>query len=571
MLRRLSCMHMLDPLEPRRLLYAGDLDTTFGVNGSVAFPTAGFINATGGDTFLVPVDNGLEKIDANAAPVTSFGSNGVATFPFQPLDTLLLRSGKILTWGAQTADVIDGKIERLNADGSIDTTFGNGGSVDLPGALNFDLAETVQEQSDGKLVVLGELAGNSMEQIKRLNSDGSVDSTFHPANDGGRRLLVQSDDKIITETSESPGIIRYNADGTRDMSFGVDGQVDTKNLGYLADIALVPGSDSFVMVDANMKVSRFRANGTLDTTFGTNGTADAGFELSFGDGFDSTIIPAPDDKWLVFCPAAMTRYNADGTRDETFGRVLASRNRFDGAAFDSKGDILITVADSNGDNGAIMRLQGSATGAPGPYVLVGSTLNITGTAGDDDIRADNGLNGDIDVGIVNQFARLFDNADVSLVSVLAGAGNDRVSFASTFDKPVTASGGDGNDSLFGGAEDDSLSGNGGNDILIGNDGNDRLAGNGGSDTLLGEAGDDILYGGKGNDVLRGKSGNDILLGGAGHDRLFGGIGADTFAGGNGDDLVVSTDGTAESIFGDAGTDSVIGDASDILFSVEDTG
>src|SRR5437763_14920000 len=117
-------MHVFDPLEPRRFLNAGDLDATFGVGGRVALPNEASIKAAGGDAFVVRLTNGLEKVDASAAPVTSFGNDGIATLPFELSDSLLLRNGKILVRGAQHTEGVDGKIERLNADGSLDTTFG---------------------------------------------------------------------------------------------------------------------------------------------------------------------------------------------------------------------------------------------------------------------------------------------------------------------------------------------------------------------------------------------------------------------------------------------------------------
>src|SRR4051812_49185032 len=111
-------MQTIERLEPRRLLYAGDLDTTFGVNGSVALSNESFITAAGNNTFFIPLTSGLEKIDASAAPVTSFGSNGAVTLPFAP-NILLLKSGKILVEGVQSGETFAGKIERLNVDGSL--------------------------------------------------------------------------------------------------------------------------------------------------------------------------------------------------------------------------------------------------------------------------------------------------------------------------------------------------------------------------------------------------------------------------------------------------------------------
>jgi uncharacterized delta-60 repeat protein len=67
---------------------------------------------------------------------------------------------------------------RLNGDGSLDTSFGNGGSVIQPlGA--FDDTPTIRLQNDGKIV----LAGTSDQHfgLMRLDADGSLDTTFGDA------------------------------------------------------------------------------------------------------------------------------------------------------------------------------------------------------------------------------------------------------------------------------------------------------------------------------------------------------------------------------------------------------
>ena len=105
----------------------------------------------------------------------------------------------------------------------------------------------------------------------------------------------------------------------------------------------------------------------------------------------------------------------------------------------------------------------------------------------------------------------------------AGAGNDAVNLGwlggSDFPRPMTVSGGEGNDTLVGGAGNDSLDGGVGDDCLSGNDGDDTLMGLGGNDTLDGGAGNDALYGHAGNDVLRTSDGGET-------DSIYGGSGTD---------------------------------------------
>jgi Ca2+-binding RTX toxin-like protein len=98
-------------------------------------------------------------------------------------------------------------------------------------------------------------------------------------------------------------------------------------------------------------------------------------------------------------------------------------------------------------------------------------------------------------------------------------------------------GGDGDDALFGGAGADSMLGGLGADNLEGDDGNDTIAGGVGNDTLRGWNDNDSLDGGDGDDLVVGWSGNDSLVGGLGNDQLFGDDGADTLVGGAGGDVL----------------------------------
>jgi hypothetical protein len=109
--------------------------------------------------------------------------------------------------------------------------------------------------------------------------------------------------------------------------------------------------------------------------------------------------------------------------------------------------------------------------------------------------------------------------------------------------PVTAFGGDGDDSLTGGMGDDTLSGGPGDD------------------TLDGYAGDDLLDGGTGDDVLRGREGMDSLLGGGGDDAITGGPGADLIEGGEDDDALFGNEGN-DTILGQGGADEIYGDEGD---------
>jgi uncharacterized delta-60 repeat protein len=131
-------------------------------------------------------------------------------------------------------------IIRLNNDGSIDNTFNISPGFEAP--IN---VYKVKYLSTGKILVCGgftEYNGTNISGICRLNSDGTLDTTFNNSGIGQtltseiRTFDIQSDGKIIIAFSNGSGsntyydgtsnviplqqlVIRLNADGTYDNTF----------------------------------------------------------------------------------------------------------------------------------------------------------------------------------------------------------------------------------------------------------------------------------------------------------------------------------------------------------------
>lgn len=138
----------------------------------------------------------------------------------------------------------------------------------------------------------------------------------------------------------------------------------------------------------------------------------------------------------------------------------------------------------------------------------------------------------------------------------AGEDNDNVDGGADDDQ---IDGGFGRDVLQGGAGIDRINGRDGEDVLEGGAGNDILSGGNGFDAIYGGSGHDVLDGDDGSDNLSGEEGNDILRGGIGRDVLRGGVGDDNLSGGDEDDLVFGDEGR-DVIYGDGGADILLGGA-----------
>ena len=116
-------------------------------------------------------------------------------------------------------------IVRLNPNGSFDSTFSS--IIGIQGHIY-----CIRKQSDEKIIIAGDFTsinGKTLIRIARLNSNGNLDSTFHPINNINRQvssILPQSDGKIIITGDFSPlvsqhlyGIARLNNNGSLDSTF----------------------------------------------------------------------------------------------------------------------------------------------------------------------------------------------------------------------------------------------------------------------------------------------------------------------------------------------------------------
>jgi uncharacterized delta-60 repeat protein len=161
----------------------------------------------------------MRKLNADGSTDTSFSiGTGFNNIVF---DGALQTDDKIIAVGFFTSlqGVDARRVARVNTDGTIDTTFNNAGT----GFNNNAFCVTIQP--NGKILVGGEFAtynGISIPRIVRLNTDGTLDTTFNGSVSGiVRYIKVLEDGKILVGGGFSNGMIRLNSDGSVDTSFNV--------------------------------------------------------------------------------------------------------------------------------------------------------------------------------------------------------------------------------------------------------------------------------------------------------------------------------------------------------------
>jgi Ca2+-binding RTX toxin-like protein len=215
--------------------------------------------------------------------------------------------------------------------------------------------------------------------------------------------------------------------------------------------------------------------------------------------------------------------------------------------------------DGGGNAIALVARLTEDDGVPSAITLDGDgVVNLAGTPGDDRITG-GGFDTNLSVSL-NGFARAFDVADVTLLRIAAGDGDDHVVLSNVAIASADVGGGNGRDRISGTQRNDTLRGEGGRDFLDGFTGADYLTGGGGKDQLRGQGG---------NDRVKGGAGDDYVEGGHGNDRLDGGTGADLIDGRNGNDAIAAADGEIDQIFGGGGiNDSADADPNDVLDGVE---
>jgi uncharacterized delta-60 repeat protein/uncharacterized repeat protein (TIGR01451 family) len=149
---------------------------------------SGFSNPEGGNSFsFVNSDFCMARYHPDGSLDSTFGTGGKVVSNFAVgtscIESVLQNDGKIILVGSawNNTNREDFALARYNANGSLDTSFGNGGLVltDFGGTTYLDdSAISVALQEDGKIVVAGNNGGLFDSALARYNPDGTLDTSF---------------------------------------------------------------------------------------------------------------------------------------------------------------------------------------------------------------------------------------------------------------------------------------------------------------------------------------------------------------------------------------------------------
>jgi uncharacterized delta-60 repeat protein len=334
----------------------GTPDLSFGTGGKITLDFSGFtdrayaivlqpdgkILLAGRTGNALSDDFALARFNANGTIDSSFGTGGKVTLDFFGLQDVaramaLQPDGKIVLAGSAANTLsYDFAVARFNANGTLDLGFGIGGKTRVDFAGLDDFADAMALQPDGKIL----LAGSSVTAdlfpsdfgLTRLNPNGTLDSSFgvggvtyvdfNSNRDSAYAMALQSDGKILlaglvrtSGVNDNFGMVRFNANGVLDSSFGTGGKV-TYDAGGNNDYAnaMALQADGKILLggqersapfpqNSNFELVRFNPNGVPDSSFNNKASFDFG-TVNSTDDFISAIAVQPDGRILAVGTAA---------------------------------------------------------------------------------------------------------------------------------------------------------------------------------------------------------------------------------------------------------------------------
>ncbi len=344
-----------------RLNVDGSVDTQF---------SSGF--QTGGRTLETLSNDKILITTGESSPIYRLNANGTIDNAFVSTqsvsDWVLDNLERIVIAGTFSENgVTNKKIARLTTEGNLDSTF-NPASVGVVGEVG-----TTALQSDGKVLISGYF--NRVNEVirkgfARVNSDGSLDTTFNPEIGAGNIAItyILADGKILVggnyrsfDGTTQQILVKLNSNGSLDTTFSPSiaplNDSVVKTIAFQTDGKILIGG-TFASVNGVNKTSlaRLNADGTLDNSFnptigsalinsiivqtdgkivigggfsGVNGfnrsnlvrlNPDGSLDPSFNVGSISLltqVLIQPDNKFLALTGSAILRRNTDGTADNS--------------------------------------------------------------------------------------------------------------------------------------------------------------------------------------------------------------------------------------------------------------
>ena len=301
----------------------GNLDTSFGDNGLLVLDIGSFDGRA--TTILQQADEKLvvagwtrfgnkdqyvvARVNLDGTIDSDFATDGIATGSFsgssfaedEIMEAGFLSDEKIVFAGrSYNGSSEDGFVGCLNTDGSLNTDFGNGGSViiDFPGGPPSEVATALAINDQDEIFIGGTVSLEFGEErslfVTKVDANGTIDTNF---GDSGSSIYT-----INPNTIAGLNALAIDAQG-RVLTGG--GAFDTDEL------------------DNNFFLTRFNPNGSLDNSFGNNGIVvlqkSSNEAISDLEILDNEVILAAGSTGGFNSRFLMARLGPNGNQDMSFG------------------------------------------------------------------------------------------------------------------------------------------------------------------------------------------------------------------------------------------------------------
>jgi uncharacterized delta-60 repeat protein len=353
-----SGSYFLSNILVMRLNSNGTIDSSFGDNGTVRTNIFSVNGLSIDDAYTVKVlKNGnilaggtsydytqhrmlFSEYLPNGVLNTSFGSGGVVLIDIahgddEIFDMAVLPNGNIVAAGEYFTEGVDYSYDvallRLLPNGILDKSFGSNGIVKTRIGKGADAAKSIALQKNGKIVIAGSTRVSTLAKdnilVARYNANGTVDSSFalngiyikdiNGGNDVANSVEILPDNKIVlggyaTRNSVSNFLsLQLKNNGNADDTYGINGMVIT-SLYNQGDAA----NDMLIQPDGKIVQAGQAANGASNfftsIRYNNDGSLDNSYAnnginiFSVGNSNDKAekIIKLPWDNSLLLCGSA---------------------------------------------------------------------------------------------------------------------------------------------------------------------------------------------------------------------------------------------------------------------------
>lgn len=321
----------------------------------------------------------LVRLNTNGSFDNNFGVNGKVTTSFDNVGafgkSIVILENRVLVIGHTSDASGNSKFisVRYNYNGTLDTGFGTAGKIVFDFGQDKNIATSVSVNSSGSFVLGGYTSILSVVDedyaLAKFNSSIGLPGITPPSSEGALDLNFGDSGKVITDLSNLNDVVsavhildngkiyaigyggvdnsatkldfalvRYNADGSLDNTFGDSGKVFT-SIGTVNDYAtcmLMQPDGKIVLAgytviagnNTAIAIVRYNSNGSLDQSFGNNGIIsydidsqnDVITDISLQN--DGKIVVTGSSQTASLRSRALTlRYNSNGSLDNSFGNA----------------------------------------------------------------------------------------------------------------------------------------------------------------------------------------------------------------------------------------------------------